>query len=54
MWNTGVDNVSFQVDKRVLHNTGVTFDPEKVAKLPGIPDCAYQDVEITFNSKQKV
>eukprot|EP01028_Stygiella_incarcerata_P012050 TRINITY_DN7246_c0_g1_i2.p1 TRINITY_DN7246_c0_g1~~TRINITY_DN7246_c0_g1_i2.p1 ORF type:complete len:3099 (+),score=817.41 TRINITY_DN7246_c0_g1_i2:4292-13588(+) len=53
MWNTGVDNVSFQVDKRVLHNTGVAFDPEKVAKLPGIPDCAYQDVEITFNTKQK-
>ncbi|KAL1499824.1 hypothetical protein AB1Y20_012509 [Prymnesium parvum] len=49
--NVGNSPVSLQVDKHALATAGFRIEPDKVLRLPGIPDPEIVDFTVTFQSK---
>jgi P pilus assembly chaperone PapD len=48
--NMGWAPVSFDVDKKALSNTGFAMTPEKVARLPGLPEPESVDFAVSFHA----
>jgi hydrocephalus-inducing protein len=49
--NMGWQPVSFDFDKQALAAAGMKVEPDKVVKLPGLPDPEGVEFAVTFNSK---
>mmetsp|Transcript_118563 Transcript_118563/g.206475 ORF Transcript_118563/g.206475 Transcript_118563/m.206475 type:complete len:3749 (+) Transcript_118563:362-11608(+) len=43
--------LTFQIDKRILANSGVTFSQDRFLKIPGFPNSGHVAVEVTLETK---
>ena len=49
--NIGWQPISFDLDKIALANGGIKMEPDKVVRLPGLPESESVDFNVTFAPK---